>query len=108
MSLNGPQDNGQHPDADLINTRARQLLDELSRLLAEKDAQCAALQAQLAAQTEEMRQLRTERNDYLRTIFSLLPPGPEVTFTAEEIEDLQRNGLSLSETIESLGLEEND
>jgi hypothetical protein len=91
------QDNG-HPLGD---DRAQFLLDELSRLLAEKDAECAALRAQVVAKTEEARQLRRERDDYRRTIFSLLPPS-DVTFTAEELDDLRRNGLSLADTIAEL------
>jgi hypothetical protein len=102
---------GLQQPATPTDARAQHLLAELAQVLAEKEAECRALRDQVNQLTEanqlwqkEAERLREERDHHWKTVRRLLPPPPPdaVVFTAEEIEDLMKNGLSFADTIKEL------
>jgi hypothetical protein len=71
--------------------------EECSRLR----EQLAQLRAEHRALQEQARIWKQERDEYLRTVFSLLPPS-DMTFTAEEIADLEKNGVGIEDILADL------
>jgi hypothetical protein len=71
--------------------------DALNELLAESDR----LRQQVAEQQKQIDALQEDCNGYLQTIFALLPRS-EVSFTREELVDLERNGVSMRQVVEEV------
>jgi hypothetical protein len=82
----------------------RELLEGVRAALSARLEEQAAFreqQALLERLREENARLTVERDQYLRSLYALLPKS-DITFTEEELRDLEQNGVTLDEFLKEL------